>query len=197
MMTNQSVGMRLVEGGLQSHWYAVQTKPRHEKKVSYELAAKDIRCFLPIVSRQSQWSDRRRTIEEPLFAGYVFARFAPKSRARIALLQTKGIVGLVGGSGSGTPIPEGEIYAIQQILERRLPVQAHGFLSVGERVKIRGGALDGLEGILESIKGDQSLIVSIETIQRSISVTISGYDVVPVPNSIRPNPSLTVVAATS
>ncbi|HET9803636.1 MAG TPA: UpxY family transcription antiterminator [Candidatus Acidoferrum sp.] len=189
-MTNQSVGMRLVEGGLQPYWYAVQTKPRHEKKVSYELSAKDIRCFLPVVTRQSQWSDRRRTIEEPLFPGYVFARFAPKSRARIALLQTRGILSLVGRSGSGTPIPEGEIYAIQQIMERRVPVEAHGFLTVGERVRIRGGALDGLEGILKSIKGDQSLIVSIETIQRSISVTISGYDVVPVSNSIRPNHSL-------
>jgi len=160
-----------------SNWYAVQTMPRHEKKVSCELTAKDICCFLPVISRRRQWSDRQRMIDEPLFAGYVFARIVFRSADRIALLNTRGVVGLVGGRGAATPIPEHEIIAIKQILEKRVSIASHVFLTVGQRVRIHGGALDGLEGILKSIKGDQSLIVSIESIQRSISVTISGYDV--------------------
>jgi len=168
-------------------WYAVHTMPRHEKKVSSELKAKDICCFLPMISSRRRWSDRQRIIEAPLFAGYVFARLANGSPAKIALLRTKGVVGLVGNRGAGTPIPEDEIHAIQQILENRMPVATHEFLNAGQRVRIRGGALDGLEGILQSFKGDQSLIVSIETIQRSISVTISGYDVEPIFELSGPN----------
>lgn len=196
-MSNESRGIHVVDEGLRSHWYAVQTRPRHEKKVSAELTAKDIRCFLPVVPRCSQWSDRRRIVDEPLFAGYLFVRFPLRSRTRIALLQTSGVVGLVGGCGSGTPIPEGEIYAIQQILERRVPIEAHEFLTVGERVRIRGGALDGLEGILQSFKGDQSLVVSIETIQRSIAVTISGYHIIPIRDSHKPGDSLGVATSTN
>src|SRR5215470_4626196 len=108
-----------------SNWYAVQTVPRHEKKVSCELTAKDICCFLPVISRRRQWSDRQRIIDEPLFAGYVFARIAFRSANRIALLNTRGVVGLVGGRGSATPIPEHEIIAIQQIIEKRALVTPH------------------------------------------------------------------------
>lgn len=179
-MIAESEKENLRRRGDDSPWYAVHTMPRHEKKVSSELKAKDICCFLPMISCRRQWSDRQRTIEAPLFAGYVFVRLAHGSPAKISLLRTKGVVGLVGNRGAGTPIPEDEIHAIQQVLDTRVPVAAHEFLNAGQRVRIRGGALDGLEGILQSFKGDQSLIVSIETIQRSISVTISGYDVEPI-----------------
>jgi len=163
-----------------ARWYAVQTAPRHEKKVALELTAKGIECFLPTVSEVRQWSDRRRVIAEPLFAGYVFTWLEPGSPSRIALLRTNGVIGLVGMRGAGTPIPENEIFSIRQLLESRSQFAPHPFLNVGQRVRVRGGSLDGLEGILQSVKGDQSLIVSVELIQRSVSLTISGYVVEPV-----------------
>jgi transcription antitermination factor NusG len=166
-----------------ARWYAVQTMPRHEKKVSAELGAKAIHCFLPTMVHVKQWSDRKKAVVEPLFAGYVFVRIDVDSSARIALLRTKGVVGLVGVRGVGVPIPESEIIAIQTVLEGRIPFQAHEFLNTGQRVRIRGGALDGLEGILQAVKGDQSLVISIELIQRSLAVTVSGYNVEPIFNS--------------
>ena len=174
----------------EARWYAVQTTPRHEKKVAQELTAKDIECFLPTVSEVRQWSDRRRVVTEPLFAGYVFTWLAHESPSRIALLRTKGVVGLVGTRGAGTPIPENEIVSIRRLLETRSQFAPHPFLSVGQRVRVRGGSLDGLEGILQSVKGDQSLIVSVELIQRSVSLTISGYVVEPVfaSNAADPTP---------
>jgi len=170
-------------------WYAVQTVPRHEKKVALELTAKGIDCFLPAVATVRQWSDRRRILMQPLFAGYVFARLAPASCNRIAMLRTNGVVGLVGARGTGTPIPENEIRSIRQLLDSRSPLAPHPFLNVGQRVRVRGGPLDGLEGILQSIKGDQSLIVSVELIQRSVSLTISGYLVEPVFESNATDPA--------
>jgi len=173
-----------------ARWYAVQTMPRHEKKVALELVAKGIECFLPTVSSLRQWSDRQRVIVEPLFAGYVFTWFVPMASNRVALLRTNGVVGLVGERGSGTPIPESEILFIRQLLESRSPIAPHPFLNVGQRVRVRGGSLDGLEGILQSVKGNQSLIVSVELIQRSVSLTISGYIVEPVwaSNGTDPDP---------
>ncbi len=166
-----------------ARWYAVQTMPRHEKKVLQELTAKAIECFLPTVTTVRQWSDRKRIILEPLFTGYVFARLAPASPDRITLLRANGVVGLVGTRGVGAPIPESEIHSIQQIVGSRAPYASHPFLRVGKRVRVRGGALDGLEGILQSVNGDESLVVSVELIRRSLSLTISGYVVEPVPES--------------
>jgi len=176
-----------------ARWYAVQTAPRHEKKVALELAEKGIECFLPTISEVRQWSDRRRVIVEPLFAGYVFTWFVPISSNRIALLRTKGVVGLVGMRGAGTPIPENEIFSIRLLLESRSQFAPHPFLNVGQRVRVRGGSLDGLEGILQSVKGDQSLIVSVELIQRSVSLTISGYVVEPVLASNTTDPAFCCV----
>ncbi len=166
--------------GEDAKWYALQTMPRHEKKVSQELTAKAIECFLPTVTTIRQWSDRKRVIVEPLFTGYVFARLALTSPDRITLLRTNGVVGLVGTRGAGAPIPESEIHSIQQIVGSRAPYASHPFLSVGKRVRVRGGALNGLEGILQSVNGDESLVVSVELIRRSLSLTISGYVVEPV-----------------
>ncbi len=184
-MTNLEQAMPAIStlrevASIECSWYAVQTMPRHEKKVSGELEAKQIQSFLPEISEVRQWSDRKRLIESPLFPGYVFVRIAAESRARIAVLRTNGVVGFVGVRGAGTPIPECEIAAIQAVLTQQVPVREHPFLNIGQRVRIRGGALDGIEGILDAVKGDQSLVISVELIQRSLAVTISGYHVEPV-----------------
>ena len=57
LMSRETVEAPITEQEFGPHWYAVQTMPRHEKKVSTELSAKQICCFLPTVSRRLQWSD--------------------------------------------------------------------------------------------------------------------------------------------
>ena len=46
-------------------------------------------------------------------------------------------------------------------------------------MRIRGGALDGIEGLLSRFAGSNRLVLSVQTIQRSLSVTVDGYDVEP------------------
>jgi len=184
-MTNLEQAMPVIStlgevASIESSWYAVQTMPRHERKVSGELEAKQIQSFLPVISEVRQWSDRKRMIVSPLFPGYVFVRVAAESSGRIAVLRTNGVVGFVGVRGAGTPIPEYEITGIQAVLAQQVPFRAHPFLNIGQRVRIRGGALDGIEGILDAVKGDQSLVISVELIQRSLAITIAGYHVEPV-----------------
>jgi transcription antitermination factor NusG len=82
----------------------------------------------------------------------------------------------VGSSGRGTPIPEKQIEDIRLILDRNVPFEDYPFLEVSQRVRIRGGSLDGVEGTLVAKNSDQSLIVSIDLIKRSILVRVSGYE---------------------
>jgi transcription antitermination factor NusG len=95
-------------------------------------------------------------------------------------LQTQGVVDFVGMQGRGIPIPEEQIEAVKTLISGEVPFTKHAFLRVGQRVRVRGGSLDGVEGILLAQNGSRNLVISVESIQRSVSVRIEGYDVEPV-----------------
>lgn len=160
-------------------WFAVQTKPRHEKKVNSELLEKGIHSFLPLHRERRRWSDRYRWVELPLFSQYLFARVPISAESRAKVLQTTGVVQFVGAPGRGTPVPDEQIGTLQAIAARRIPMTPHEFLRVGERVRIRGGALDGIEGILSAIHNDRSLVVSVDLIQKSVAIRINEFEVEP------------------
>jgi transcription antitermination factor NusG len=62
-------------------------------------------------------------------------------------------------------------------VDQKVPWVTHPFLQVGQRIRIRGGALDGVEGIFQSRNGEDALVVSVNAIQRSLSVSIRGYNI--------------------
>lgn len=161
-------------------WFAVQTRPRHEKKVAAELHKKGINALLPLCSQKRQWSDREQVVQMPLFSQYVFVRIAQNLDTRISVLRTNGITNFVGTRGIGIPIPNEQIERIETVLAQGISVSPHLFINVGKRIRIRGGALDGLEGILTAVNGDQTLVVSVELIQRSLAIRLTGFAIEPV-----------------
>jgi transcription antitermination factor NusG len=160
-----------------SFWFAVQTRPRHEKKVNSELREKGIRSFLPLCRERRRWSDRYQWVELPMFSQYLFVKLLHTPESRLRVLQTAGIVQFVGATGCGTPIPNEQIESLHAIVSHRIPSAPHEFLRVGERVRIRGGALDGIEGVLSAIRNDKSLVVSVDLIQKSVAIRIDGFEV--------------------
>ena len=163
--------------GEAENWYALHTRPRHEKIVTQRLEERGVTTFLPLLTQVHRWSDRKKKVELPLFSCYVFARFAPKRDERLRVLRVEGVFSLVGAQGEGAPIPIDQIEAIRSLMECGVPWASHSYLTIGQRVRIRSGALDGMEGILLSRNGDQSLVISIDAIQRSLSVRVEGYEV--------------------
>ena len=160
-------------------WYAIRTRSRHEKVVTEQLEQQRIESFLPLVKRTHKWSDRAKVVELPLFAGYSFVRLSLSSPDRLRVLKTHGVAGFVGVRGSGIAIPESQIESLKTILAKQIPFQERPFLQVGQRVRIRGGALDGVEGILLQ-KGERSLVISVEPIHRSISISVDAYRFEPI-----------------
>jgi transcription termination/antitermination protein NusG len=165
----------------QQSWFAVQTKPRHEKRVAAELEEKGVMAFLPMLSEVHQWSDRKRQVELPLFTTYVFVQIGGDRSSRAKVLQTNGVFCFVGVRGMGVPIPDDQIETVQAIVREKIPFSAYPFLNVGQKVRVRGGSLDGICGVLSAINNDRSLIVSIDSIQRSLAIRIDGgYGVEPI-----------------
>jgi transcription antitermination factor NusG len=160
-------------------WFAVQTRPRFEKKIALELQEKGFESYVPLHEARRQWSDRKQLVSLPLFPGYTFVRISAVPDNRVAVLRTNGVMNFVGARGIGSPIPDSEIEAVQTLLKQQVPFKPHPFLKIGQAVRIRGGALDGIKGILTKVNGDQSLIISVELIQRSIAMRVTGYNIEP------------------
>jgi transcription antitermination factor NusG len=102
-------------------------------------------------------------------------RLVPESWARV--MAVTGVIRFVGVRSQGVPIPDSQIHAVKALLASDLSYQICPFLQVGQRVRVRGGALDGVEGILVARSGDRTLVISVEPIQRSLSIRIGDYHV--------------------
>lgn len=165
--------------GEEARWYAVRTRPRHEKKVAAELQEKGITIYLPLLTQIRRWSDRRKVVQVPLFSCYAFVHAVLDLHLRLALYSISGALGFVGSNHQGVPIPEAQIESIRTLMANHVPLMPYPLLKEGQRVRVRGGALDGVEGILAT-KGERRLVLSVESIHSSFSISLEGYDVEPV-----------------
>ena len=161
-------------------WYALHTRARHERVVEHRLREQGMEAFLPTVRETHRWSDRKKTLEVPLFSCYVFVRCALSAEDRMRVFRIDSALGFVGTRGTGVPIPDEQIENVRSVLSQTAPCRSHPFLKIGQRVRVCGGAMDGVEGVFLSENGDQSLVISVDVIQRSLAVRIDGYDVKPI-----------------
>jgi len=161
-----------------ANWYAVQTRARNEKAIAERLREQGLTTFLPLVTEVRRWSDRKKKVELPLFSCYVFVKLiAGNNDDRMRVYRTAGVFRIVSNHGGAIPIPVEQIDALRRVVTEQVPWSEHPFLKIGQRVRIRGGSLEGVEGVLLSRNGDRTLIISVDAIQRSLAVRIEGYDV--------------------
>jgi transcription elongation factor/antiterminator RfaH len=160
-------------------WYAVYTKPRHERKVNVHLLREGITTFLPEVERWSRRKDRKKRVFSPIFPGYLFINTELNNGSRLKVIKTRGVVRILGNKGIPTAIPEHQIEAIQKVIDGRKAISTYPYLKKGQIVRVIGGPLEGLEGIFISEKGKGKLIISVEILQRSVAVAIEEADVKP------------------
>jgi transcription antitermination factor NusG len=121
-------------------WLAVYTKPRWEKKVNKLLMEKGVESYCPLNKVRRKWSDRIKTIEEPLFKSYVFVKVNDLDRT--AIRMTNGVINFVYWNGKPAVIKEKEINAIRRFLDEYENVQVQAMdLKLNQRVVITGGPL--------------------------------------------------------
>lgn len=135
--------------------------------------------FLPLVTEVRRWSDRKQTVTMPLFSCYLFVRIPPSSEMQLRVLKVPGVVNFVGNQSGPLPIPEDEIEGVRMALSHGIDCAPYPYFKAGDRVRIVGGALAGIEGTLISSGPDAKLVISIEMIQRSIAISIYGFDIEP------------------
>jgi transcription antitermination factor NusG len=123
-----------------------------------------------------RWSDRKKMVELPLFPGYLFIHANMSPQVRQVVSFVRGVAQIVSMGGEPTPIPDDQIENVQRLLVNNVGCVEYPFLKIGQRVRVRGGALDGIQGILIAHNGNRGIIISIDGIERSLAVRIEGYD---------------------
>ena len=154
-------------------WVAAYTWSRHEKYVAEQLRQRSVEAFLPVYSVQRRWKERRATVVLPLFPSYVFARILPREQLRV--LEVPGVAHIVSFQGRPAVVADEEIEVLRNVLAAR-PSRPHPYLRAGARVRIRSGALQGLEGVVTREKGHDRMIVSVDFIMRSMAVELEVRD---------------------
>jgi transcription antitermination factor NusG len=160
---------------LSKQWFAVQTRYRFEKRVAAQLSQKLCNVYLPLLTEQHTWSDRQKVLTIPLFPGYEFVQIDQSHDARRTVLQTAGLIGFVNFGGVVATVPAKQIEDLQLLLQKKGNFSLHAFVRLGQRVRIRNGCLRGLEGLVVK-HAEGKLLLSIESVQRSLAVEIQGYE---------------------
>lgn len=172
-------GPATVPGACQ--WYAIHTYSQNEKKVAAELEKRGIETFVPLRSEIHQWSDRKKVVAVPLFPCYAFVRMAATADSYARVVQTPRVLRLLGSdNGRPTPVPDSEIESTRLLTAGNVPLSPYAYLRLGQKVRIRGGALEGVEGIVVGKGENSKLVISVNLIQQSVALSLQGYMVEPV-----------------
>ena len=155
----------------QVQWYAVRVRAQQEATASRSLRGRGIEEFLPLYESRSRWSDRVKVVSRPLLAGYVFCRFYPNQLPFV--LDAAGCVQVVKFGNKLAPLADGDIRALKRLVESGL-ASPFPYVREGSRVVIRGGVFKGMQGYVQKLKNQHHLVVSLDLLQRSVSVELEA-----------------------
>lgn len=165
-------GFQQPEAG--AHWYAVYTCANHERRVAEQLGLREIEHFLPQYESVRKWKDRRVKLQLPLFPGYVFVQM--ELAKRMGVLQVPGVARLVGFDGQPAVVPEADLLKVREFLSQGFRAEPHRMLKIGKRVRVTGGPLTGMEGIVVRRRNGKRLVISFALIQQAMAVEVAGED---------------------
>lgn len=165
-----------VEPDGERRWWAVYTKSRQEKSLARQLLGMEIPFYLPLVSRVAHIGGRRVKSLLPLFGGYLFLYGTDEER--VQALGTKRIA-------QSWAAPQADemtcdLRQIQTLIASGVPLTPEARLQAGQRVRVKSGSLLGLEGVIQSRRGESRLLVAVQFLQQGVSIQINDYQLEPI-----------------
>lgn len=157
---------------IDSRWVVLQVRTGREIVIGCSLTQRGYEQFVPCYARRQRWSDRIKSIQTPLFPGYVFLRFDAHNHWPVVTIP--GVIRFVGIGHEPVPVEDSEVDAIRQVSNGSFTFGPCQFLKVGETIEIREGPLSGLFGIVMRLKGKCRLVLSVNVLQKSMFVEIDG-----------------------
>jgi transcription antitermination factor NusG len=153
------------------HWWVVYTKSRQEKSLARELLKYQVPFYLPQVKNTTIVKGRRRTTFMPLFTGYVF--MLADEAERVRALTTNRISRTLNVEETEQLILD--LRQIKRLIESDAPLTIERRLAPGQKVRIKQGALMGMEGTVLLRRGETRLLVAVNFLQQGASIEVQDY----------------------
>lgn len=167
----------MIQNNQARHWFALYTKPNHESKAEAQISSFGIQCYLPEITRKKKWSDRVKTVSEPLIKGYIF--ICASEKERLEAVTCNAVVNTVSFHGVPAVIPEWQIEGLKKLLEGNHDIIISDRIPAGTLVKVVTWPLEGVTGIVEENQNNEKYIsIAIEIINRTVSVRLPVDSVV-------------------
>jgi transcription antitermination factor NusG len=174
---NAALSPAILDASSHRSWYAVFTIPQNEKSVVKHLDLREVESFLPTFETVRVWKNRQRMkLVLPLFPGYLFVHV--NSRERAMVLQSPGVLHIVGNGREYVPLPEPEIEFLRSGLCRER-IEPYRELVVGERVRVRSGMMRGVCGTLVRKGSGVRFVVTLQLINQHAAVLVDAEDLEP------------------
>jgi transcription antitermination factor NusG len=178
MMTNVSSAQSPFIEQDPRNWFAVVTTPQHEKAAFRHLDFVGIETFLPTYKSSRTWKNRQKVkLELPLFPTYLFVRINQGERSKV--LRTPGVRQLVGNSREPLSVADREIEFLRSSLLKQ-KAEPHVGLIEGQRVRIKSGAMKGVEGSLVRKSNEWRFVLTVQLIRHHVAVEVDASALEPI-----------------
>jgi transcription antitermination factor NusG len=147
-------------------WFACHTRPRCEKKFAAVLAAEQFTHYLPLVPSVRYYRDQTKRFTKPLFPGYVFGEIPPEKKNRV--YQQDLLVRAIWVEDQAGLLRQLE--DVKAVVASGLELSLHPLLKKGARVKVAGGPLHGLEGIVDDPANPKGVVIAVDVLQQGLLV---------------------------
>lgn len=169
-----SLSPAMIDASSIRKWYAVFTVPQNEKSVVRHLDLREIDSFLPTYETVRVWKNRQRMkIVLPLFPSYLFVHINSSERSKV--LHSPGVLHIVGNGRQYVPLPDREIEFLRSGLFKQ-QIEPYRDLVIGEKVRIKSGAMQGICGTLVRKGSDMRFVLALELINHHAAVQVSADD---------------------
>jgi len=153
-------------------WYVAHTKPRCEKKLYDQCLRERIEATLPCYASAHKYRGKTVVFQKPLFPGYVFLQLEPRLNSTIR--QNDYVANLLEVHDQATL--QNQLAEIQLALNSGMEVRLAPNIGEGMKVRIKAGALRGVEGWVEKRHGMDTVLLRLDFINQAAAVTI-GADI--------------------
>jgi transcription elongation factor/antiterminator RfaH len=160
------------------NWFAIQTKHYREDLAAENIRRMSLDVLVPKIYREKKIRGKVRAVAEPLFYGYLFARFCPAVYLRL-IRYARGVRRVVSAGDIPIPMDEEVIEAVQS------RTMADGYVRMdeasyhpGQRVQIQEGPLKEIVGVFDrSLDGRERVVILLENINYQARVITETYKI--------------------
>ncbi|MBC8039905.1 MAG: antitermination protein NusG [Opitutaceae bacterium] len=158
-------------------WFVCHCKPRCEKKFAALLAAEKFEHYLPLIESLKRYGTQTKRFTKPLFPGYVFAQLVLENKPRIYQQDLLARV---------IPVTDESLFLrqmsdVRTIVASGLELSLRPLIHKGTRVRVTGGPLWGLIGIVDDPTNPKGIIVAVDVLQQGLHVLMSLENLEPLP----------------